>query len=197
MSDKTIELNRRRVLGGIATLGIAAAAAGAGTYAAFSDTESSNNNQITAGTLDLTVDGGDTPVTVLSVSNAVPGDTGSGSAITLANAGNVDGTLDVSVASVTSNENGTNDPESASTAESSGTVELESAVTVDVSLGGSSVFSDTVSNISNGQTLVSGQALNASSSTDFNVSYTVDSNAGNEIQSDSLSLDFDFTLNQA
>jgi len=122
--DNTIELNRRRVLGGMVVIGGAAAAAGAGTFAAFTDTESSNDNSVSAGTLDLTVDGGDTPVTVLSVSDAVPGETGSGDAITLANDGSVDGTLDVSVAAIESNENGTNDPESSSAAEGSG-VELE------------------------------------------------------------------------
>jgi len=179
----------------MATLGVAAAAAGAGTYAAFSDTEQSNNNQVTAGTLDLTVDGSSSPVTVLSVSDATPGQSGSGSAITLSNDGSVDGTLDVTVAAVNSSENGTNDPESSSPDEGNG-VELESLVTIDVSLGGTQVFSDTVANISSGQTIVSGQALNAGNSTDFNLSYTVDSAANNEIQSDSVSLDFDFTLTQ-
>jgi len=58
MSDK-IELNRRRVLGGLVTIGAAGAAAGAGTFAYFSDTETSENT-INAGTLDLnsTVDAG-------------------------------------------------------------------------------------------------------------------------------------------
>ncbi|WP_235728451.1 TasA family protein, partial [Halosimplex carlsbadense] len=109
-NSKTIELNRRRVLGGIVTIGGAAAAAGAGTFAAFSDTESSNDNSVSAGTLDLTVDGGSTPVTVLSVSDAVPNGSGSGDAITLANDGSVDGTLDISVAAIDSNENGTPGP---------------------------------------------------------------------------------------
>lgn len=53
MSDKNIELTRRRVLGGIATVGAASAAVGAGTFAAFSDTETSSGNTISAGTLDL------------------------------------------------------------------------------------------------------------------------------------------------
>ena len=53
MSDKKIELNRRRVLGGLITVGGAAAAAGAGTFALFSDTETSSGNTIQAGTLSL------------------------------------------------------------------------------------------------------------------------------------------------
>lgn len=194
-NSKTIELNRRRVLGGIVTIGGAAAAAGAGTFAAFSDTESSNDNSVSAGTLDLTVDGGSTPVTVLSVSDAVPNGSGSGDAITLANDGSVDGTLDISVAAIDSNENGTPGPESSATDEGAG-VELEDALTITVTVGGSDEFSDTVGNLSPDQTIVSGQTLNAAGSTDFNLSYSV-SGAGNEIQSDSVSLDFDFTLNQA
>lgn len=69
--DSKIELNRRRVLGGIVTVGAAAAAAGAGTFAYFNDTESSNNNEITAGTLNLT----NAANGQISITNAVPGDT--------------------------------------------------------------------------------------------------------------------------
>jgi len=196
MSDEnTIELNRRRVLGGVVTIGAAAAAAGAGTFAAFNDTESSNNNSVSAGTLDLTVDGSSSPVSVLSVSDAVPSGSGTGSAITLANGGSVDGTLDISVAAIDSSENGTDDPEGSDPDEGTG-VELEDALTITVSLGGTNVFSDTVASMSTGQTIVSGQALNANTSTDFNLSYSI-SDAGNEIQSDSVSIDFDFTLTQA
>lgn len=50
--NNKIELNRRRVLGGIVTVGAAAAAAGAGTSAFFFD-EETTNNEITAGSLEL------------------------------------------------------------------------------------------------------------------------------------------------
>jgi spore coat-associated protein N len=52
-NSKTIELNRRRVLGGIVTIGGAAAAAGAGTTALFSDTQNNTSNTISAGELSL------------------------------------------------------------------------------------------------------------------------------------------------
>lgn len=52
--DKSrLKLTRRRLLGGIATTGVAAAGAGAGTMALFRDTESSEDNRIKSGTLDL------------------------------------------------------------------------------------------------------------------------------------------------
>jgi predicted ribosomally synthesized peptide with SipW-like signal peptide len=56
MSKKKLELTRRRVLGGLGTIGVASAAAGLGTSAYLNDTESFDNNMVTAGTLDLLVD---------------------------------------------------------------------------------------------------------------------------------------------
>ena len=65
-----------------------------GTWAYFTDTESSTNNGLSAGTLDLTVDGVNTAVTTFSVSDKVPGDSGDGSN-TLANVGSFSGELDL------------------------------------------------------------------------------------------------------
>lgn len=56
MSKKKLEFTRRRVLGGIGTIGVASAAAGLGTSAYLNDTESFENNMMTAGELDLAVD---------------------------------------------------------------------------------------------------------------------------------------------
>ena len=55
MSKKKLELTRRRVLGGLGTIGVASAAAGLGTSAYLNDTESFEDNTITAGTLDMSV----------------------------------------------------------------------------------------------------------------------------------------------
>jgi len=56
MTDDNIDLSRRKVLGALGTVGVASAGAGVGTSAFFSDTESYENNQLTAGELDLKVD---------------------------------------------------------------------------------------------------------------------------------------------
>lgn len=57
MSDDTFKgLSRRRILGGIGAIGAASVGAGLGTSAYFSDTESFENNILTAGQLDLLVD---------------------------------------------------------------------------------------------------------------------------------------------
>jgi len=55
MSKKKVELTRRRVLGGLGTIGVAGAAAGLGTSALFTDEESFTDNSVTAGTLDMSV----------------------------------------------------------------------------------------------------------------------------------------------
>ncbi|MGQ4555643.1 SipW-dependent-type signal peptide-containing protein [Halobellus sp. GM3] len=56
MTEHEFDLTRRKVLGSIGAIGAASAGAGLGTSALFSDTESFENNTITAGELDLKVD---------------------------------------------------------------------------------------------------------------------------------------------
>lgn len=54
-SNKRVELTREKVLAGLGTIGAVGAGAGVGTSALFSDNEQFNNNELTAGTLNLTV----------------------------------------------------------------------------------------------------------------------------------------------
>jgi len=56
MTDK-FELSRRKALIGLGTIGAASAGAGLGTSALFSDEEDFEDNQITAGTMDMAVTG--------------------------------------------------------------------------------------------------------------------------------------------
>jgi predicted ribosomally synthesized peptide with SipW-like signal peptide len=72
---------------------------GAGTFAFFSDTETSLGNTFTAGTLDLNLDGGNVNVVKFNVTNAAPGGTG-GATWTLANVGTLAGFLDLESISV-------------------------------------------------------------------------------------------------
>lgn len=104
MSDQKIALTRRRALTALGVIGVGGAAAGAGTFAAFSDTETSQGS-LSAGTLDLTQS--NTPLQ-FSASNITPGDSGS-DYVTLGKSGTVAGDLSISVTSVTSNEEGSTD----------------------------------------------------------------------------------------
>lgn len=72
---------------------------GGGTWAYFSDTETGTAT-ISAGTLDLNINGGNSAATLISVSGKAPGESGNGSA-TLANVGSITGYVDVSTGTIT------------------------------------------------------------------------------------------------
>lgn len=113
MSDKRPNLTRRRVLGGIATIGAASAAAGAGTMAYFSDTEESTDNTISAGTLNLEPAGSsDGSGFSISVSGLAPDNSGTQVGfLDLKNVGSIDGELDYEITDWRDYENGRNDAE--------------------------------------------------------------------------------------
>jgi len=184
----------------MATLGVAAAAAGAGTYAAFSDTEQSNGNQVSAGTLDLTFGGSDGPVEAVSISNAVPGASDTGT-LTLSNDGSVNGTLDIGVASISSSSGDNPESEGQTSSEDTGAA-LEEAVDLTVTLepgsDSTTVYDGTVADLSTG-TLQSGLSLNSGTSKDLEIQYSVNPKTGqddNHLQGDTLTVNFDFTLTQ-
>ncbi len=79
---------------------------GAGTLAAYKNTEPSPDNTFTAGTLNLVVDGVDNGIGVakFTVTNASPNATGAGT-WTLVNAGNLAGYIDLESIAVTNAEN--------------------------------------------------------------------------------------------
>ena len=92
MSDTSIHLTRRRLLGGIIAIGGGSAAAGAGTMAYFSDTETSAN-QIQAGTLVLSLGGTGS----FSFSTSLAPTSSTQDSVTLVNDGSVTGSVDVDV----------------------------------------------------------------------------------------------------
>lgn len=189
--DNNSGLTRRRVLGGIATIGAASAAAGAGTMAYFSDTESSTGNTVSAGTLDLKADGGDSAVTTVSVGNAAPGDSNSGST-TLKNSGSIAGSVDLVFGSA-SNSEGDN-PESEGDTSSPG--DLGAVLEVTVSVGGTQVRSGTFNSVFDGSEAESNVALAAGGSKDLTIDWSLPTSAGNDIQGDSVSGDITIQLNQ-
>ena len=87
---------------------------GGGTWAYFSDVETSVDNTFTAGTLDLTPDTLD--IHVISYSDVYPGwsNVSGGThndSWTLINDGNVDGDLIIAIGAIANADNGTEDPE--------------------------------------------------------------------------------------
>ncbi len=104
----------KKILASVFFIGILALSIGWGTYSLFNDTETSNGNTLTAGTLDLTVDGQDDPnVMNITVSNMKPGDDTGYYKWVLKNVGTLPGNLSVTFSVIINNENGINEPEQA------------------------------------------------------------------------------------
>jgi spore coat-associated protein N len=188
------------------------ATVGGGTFAWFSDTETSANNSLTAGTLDLNIDGGNVAVTTFSSNNTAPGDSGSGSN-ELENVGSLDGELDIYVGYINTagGSGGTEFEDGVSNLK--GVAEMALYIDVDQSGGWSTgdigLKSDgtTYSHPTalDYATIVSYQqvtwdaveTLSSGAADDFTILWQIPTSAGNEIQGDSLNFDVTFTLEQA
>jgi len=222
MSDDdswSAEITRRRVLGGLLTVGAASSAAGAGTMALFSDTESSTGNSVQAGTLDLQVNGSGSNA-VVDVSNVAPGGADSDST-TIRNDGTLPGYLTFGVTGFENPENGVNEPESDATREndprgsSTGgdhTGELAQSLLLKMKLvvdddeshyivGGEDEY-ELAATVRLGSYPVNEAAefddlqLDAGQEVEFVTEYQISDNVGNEIQSDSVVIDLVFALMQ-
>jgi spore coat-associated protein N len=182
-----------------------------GTWAYFNDTESSSNNSLTAGTLDLNIEGGDSAVTTFSVDSAVPGDSGSGSD-TLANVGDLNGELDIEFSAIT-NTGGSGGGEFEDGIGNLGAV-AEIAAFIDVDQSGTwnsgdiglksdgTTYNDSVAldydaiDDYDSQTWDAIETLAASSTDDFIIMWRIPAGAGNDIQGDSVSFDIAFIMEQ-
>ena len=217
--DDTYDLSRRKILGGIMTVGAAGATAGAGTMALFSDTEQSTGNTIQAGTLDLTADGNNGEgTTTVSIESMAPGETKSGTT-TLNNRGSLGGFLNFDIGPVTNNENTVWEPEQGAPGEDgtdSTTGELARTHTdgsnaLDVTAGFDttgdgnidkvvldSAGKDPRNNIqgTTGIEYNPNRSLNSDSSVDFVVECSLPREAGNAVQSDGATFDLTFELLQ-
>jgi predicted ribosomally synthesized peptide with SipW-like signal peptide len=86
MTDERFKLTRRKALAGLGSIGVAGAGAGLGTSALFSDTESFEDNSITAGRLNMQVSAdivGKSPNLPEPEINGGSSDTADGSAVTI------------------------------------------------------------------------------------------------------------------
>jgi len=193
MTDQ-IRLSRRRVLGAAVAVGLGGAAAGAGTFAAFSDTESSSDNAVQAGTLDLTLDGGNQAVTFLDETDVFPGESGQAS-LTLANAGSLSGVPEIEVTGIQSTENGYSGGESQDGSPNDG--ELDEHLELRATLGSQTVLNwTTADGISVGQTFPVTSSIGSGNSKPFTVEWRLPSDTGNEAQGDGFTFDLTFRLLQ-
>lgn len=95
----------KKILGLTVAAMMVMAMVGAGTWAFFNDTETSSANILSAGTLDLTLDGGNDDVQLLtaSIGDIYPGDSGNATAV-LKNIGSLAGELEIEFSAIANTE---------------------------------------------------------------------------------------------
>ncbi|EMA42207.1 hypothetical protein C448_11771 [Halococcus morrhuae DSM 1307] len=190
-NDKS-PLTRRRVLGGMATIG-AAGAVGAGTWAQFNDTEEASGNSVIAGTLDLTVNGGNIPQGAsLDVSDAAPGDSGSQS-LKLKNAGSIAGVLEVDFNNLSQKGGDNPEPEQEADGDNSGDL----ADNIEITVGGDyATATFTLQEAVDHTPYELDSKMKGTESGTAKVEWSIPGDVGNEIQDDEVTFDVVFTLSQ-
>ena len=214
----------KKILVSLIVIGVVAAIAIGGTSAYFSDTEKSENNTFTAGTMDLNIDGANTAVQTMNLSNKAPGDSGNERSL-LKNVGSLDGELDIAMGTVTNYPctdatYGKNDGTEYCTADAGalgGNAQMALYIDVDESGDWSTndigLKSDTTKYINTGSVALDYDTINNYSGTVWNnvydglmaagdqdgfvIDWKVPTSATNDIQGDALKFDVSFILEQA
>ena len=172
---------------------------GIGTWAYFTDTETSTGNTLTAGTLDLKTDDADGVTQTLFATNMQPGDNVTSENITLKNNGSVAGaTLDIVFSYVESD----NSPNPVNMSANATAAMLE--VTA-LNYGGLSLLSWVSDNNSNTyrdmedlkNADLSGQSgINPAATKDFDIAVFLRTETSKDFQADGINVTITFTLNQ-
>lgn len=172
---------------------------GVGSFAHFGDTETSANNQLTAGTLDLKTDDVNGVSQTLYSANMTPDDTVGPSTIQLKNSGSMNGSaLDI-VFSYVEND-GSPNTVNKSADDTAGMMEVTT-----LSYDGSSLLSSVSDANTNGYKDVydlanadlTGQSgISASATKSFQIAVQLRTETGNDFQADGITITMTFTLNQ-
>ena len=182
---------------------------GGSIYAYFSDVESVDGNAYTSGTMNLVLGG--TGATAAAVGPVYPGwgtsqypsSVGNTATITVSNTGNINGVLYLNITDVTGSENGITDPEDkynlvpgdgGDSTPNAG--ELQQYLYVSVRVGSTQVMAPTVIS-SVGSTGIALGNLAVGASQTVTMTYYVPSTVGNVIQSDSVTFNLVFNLEQS
>jgi len=188
-----LQKNKKAAAGiGVVAAAAAVLALGAGTYAAFTDTEQTQAT-FASGTLDLRI-GATGEAANLKFQGIYPG-WSEERTITVANAGTVNGLLTLS-ATLTGDENGCKEPEreDATVPCSDGAGNLAESIEVSVN-GGSPVPLTSLAELANS---VVNEEIAAGREISVKLTFLVDQeDVGNEIQSDTLDVILNATLEQA
>jgi len=172
---------------------------GIGTWAYFSDTETSTGNTLTAGTLDLTTNDADGVSQTLLATNMAPGDTVGPETITLKNTGSVTASsLDLSFTYTESD--GSPNPTNMTADATAAMVEITtlnyggSSILGSISDGNLNLYPD-IEDLKNAD--LSGlSGIDASTTKDFEIAVQLRTETGNDFQADGITVTMTFTLNQ-
>ncbi|AKB29845.1 hypothetical protein MSSIT_3126 [Methanosarcina siciliae T4/M] len=178
-------LNKRMLLS-VLIIGTVAVVAGAGTWAAFSDTETSNNNTFTAGTLDLTL--GQLVTGGVNLANIYPGANGT-MAWDVENVGSINGTLSLAFDVYTPIEG------TPSTITPAGNSTINEAIHVEVLAGTTSLYSGSLAGLETSTIPTTALATNVGPTT-ITINWDVPIATDNGIQGDETGFDLTFTLDQ-
>jgi len=190
----------RKIMSSLLVIALAALLIGLGTFAQFSDTETSTGNTFTAGTLNLTVENPDPTTAKFTISDVKPGDTDlTAASWKVKNVGSLDGYLDITFKNLVNDEGTLVEPE-----ESEGDTggpgapsndgELAAVLNLVITIDGTTVYSGMASGIVSEK--LSDYALGKGVEKTFVIKYSIDSGVGNTIQSDVVGFDIEFELAQ-
>ena len=192
----------KKILGMIVAMSLFTGMAGIGTWAYFSDTETSQGNTLAAGTLDLKTGGTDGVSQTLSATGMAPGDTVGPETIVLNNTGSVAGSsLDLSLSYVETDSSP--NPTNISADNTAAQIEV-----ITLNYGGSSILGtvpDSQSQGGNGwvdiEDLVnadlSGQTgIGASANKVFEIAVSLRADTSGDYQADGITVTMNFLLNQ-
>jgi len=173
---------------------------GGGTWAYFSDIESTSGNVLAAGTLDLEVDSENPWATApISIINIAPGDTTANTTINLSNVGNLDGDLYVRINGYTDGGGTNPEPEQAAELISGVTDNISTKLTLGASWNGTTAVTNLDGvDIATADGTWSGNYVDMAGSglATLEINATLDSDADNLYQGDNCTFTIEFYLAQ-
>jgi len=189
----------KKILGLTIVIMLLIGMAGIGTWAYFSDIETSQSNTFAAGTMDLKTDDVDGVSQTLLATNMAPGDTVGPETIILNNTGSVEGsTLDLAFSYI--NSDGSTNPVDKSDDETAAMLEVTT-----LKYGGNDLLSSVSDGNINGYRDIedlknadlSGQSgIGASANKTFEIAIKLRDGTGSDFQADGITITMTFTLNQ-
>jgi len=189
----------KRILGLTIAFMLLIGMAGIGTWAYFTDTETSTGNQFAAGTLDLKTDDVDGVSQTLFAVSMQPGDTVGSENITLKNTGSIAGVILDLVFSYVESDSSPN-PVDMSANDTAAMIEVttlkynEEDLRGGISDSNSNTYTD-IEDLKNAD--LSGQdGIDASATKNFEIAVKLRDGTGTDYQADGINVTITFTLNQ-